>query len=192
MSSKCDRGVEVMIPKFRKGSKTRFIMTEDEKNDLKVPWFDGLNKTLSRHTRITVSESGHKLLSVTRWRSMAWKALPFSRRSTTPSRARFLRFRPHCILSWQRKRQRLLLPSSRWCKRMKKMCRSRCMCGCVSILFATSRSPTVSSSSTWSWSLQTAPGSRWWLGYRHQACEVRSFCYISHYQHEVFRRKHLG
>jgi hypothetical protein len=37
MSSKCDRGVEVMIPKFRKGSKTRFIMTEDEKNDLKVP-----------------------------------------------------------------------------------------------------------------------------------------------------------
>ena len=42
-----------MSPDFRSGGKTRIVMTEHDKNDLKVPRFDSLNNSLSRDTHNT-------------------------------------------------------------------------------------------------------------------------------------------
>ncbi len=58
---------------FDWGAKTRFIMTENDKNDLKVPCFDNRNKALSRDTRIKVwTQTVKFLFEICRYRHFGY------------------------------------------------------------------------------------------------------------------------
>jgi hypothetical protein len=63
----------------------RFNMTENDKNDLKVPRFDSLNKALSRDSRIKVWTQAVKCASLSRF-GMKGAALFQALHNTSDSR----------------------------------------------------------------------------------------------------------